>query len=322
MQCFILAGGFATRLWPLTEQRAKPLLPLAGSPIITRIVEKVPMDIPITVSTNAAFGTAFDEWKRTLSRTNVTVLVEPTAKDDEKLGALGATSHWIRSAHINDDLLLIAGDNECGFSISSFLAAARPGIPLLAAFDIGDRERARSFGTVIVDSDDRTVRGFEEKPKEPKTSLVATGCSLIPKEYLPTLVAYAKEHPDNIGGIFEHFLAKKIAVDCFRFTEPWFDIGSFEAYLEATRTLVGKAVVRGEGATVRDTECEGSVVLGAGTQAVASTLRDTVLFDNCRITNCVLEECIIDEQCVLEGIDLRRKMIRRNTQLKRETALD
>ena len=62
MQCFILAGGFATRLWPLTEKQAKPLLPIAGKPILTHLIEKIPDDLPITVSTNAAFQGGFKEW--------------------------------------------------------------------------------------------------------------------------------------------------------------------------------------------------------------------------------------------------------------------
>ena len=63
MHAFILAGGFATRLWPLTEKRAKPLLPLAGVPLIEYLVQDIPEDIPITISTNAVFKEAFEESK-------------------------------------------------------------------------------------------------------------------------------------------------------------------------------------------------------------------------------------------------------------------
>ena len=83
MRAFILAGGFATRLWPLTEKRAKPLLPLRGKPILTHLVEKIPADLPVTVSTNAAFEDAFEEWRRDLGRSETEIVVEGTKHDDE-----------------------------------------------------------------------------------------------------------------------------------------------------------------------------------------------------------------------------------------------
>ena len=158
MKAFILAGGFATRLWPLTEKRAKPLLPLAGKPIISHIVEKIPEDIPITVSTNAVFMEGFEQWKKDLNRDNLEILIEDTRSDDQKLGALGAVSQWIQSESIDEDVLLLTGDNYFGFEISDFIEAYSNGTPILAAFDIGDEIKARSFGTVIL-----------EKSKKPTT---------------------------------------------------------------------------------------------------------------------------------------------------------
>ena len=151
MHAFILAGGFATRLWPLTEKRAKPLLPLAGKPLISHLVEGIPSDIPVTVSTNAAFRDSFTEWKEASGRDNLTIVIEDSEADDHKLGALGATAQWITQESIDDDLLLLTGDNYCGFAISDFLAAGQPGHALIAAHDIGDIDRAKQFGTVITE---------------------------------------------------------------------------------------------------------------------------------------------------------------------------
>ena len=149
MHAFILAGGFATRLWPLTEKRAKPLLPIAGKPIITHLVEKIPAEIPVTVSTNAAFGDVFNEWKDDLHRANLEIVVEGTKHDDEKLGALGAVAEWITEHSIKEDVLLLTGDNYLGFHMQKFLESYREGIPLLAAYDIKDLKKASAFGTVI-----------------------------------------------------------------------------------------------------------------------------------------------------------------------------
>ena len=317
MKAFILAGGFATRLWPLTEKRAKPLLPLAGKPIISHLLDRVPRDIPVTVSTNASFEEDFRAWAKTLDRGNVTIRIEGTRKDDEKLGALGAVRAWIEEDNIDDDILLLTGDNYLGCSLEAFLGHRVPDEALLAAWDIGDPAKASAFGTVVLAEDGHRIAAFEEKPAHPRTSLISTGCSWIPRVHLPALVTFAKEHPDNVGGVFEEFLRRNIPVRAFVFREPWFDIGSFEAYIEATRALVGENVLRQEGVTIERTECEGSVVLGRHSRIEDSVLRDVVLFPDCAVTDCRLEDCILDEGCVLRGVDLRGKMLRAGTRLTR-----
>lgn len=321
MRAFILAGGFATRLWPLTEKRAKPLLPLAGKPIITHIVEKIPKDIPVTVSTNAAFKDGFEDWKKKLGRENLKILIEETMSDDQKLGALGAVSQWIQSSEINEDVLLLTGDNYFGFEISDFIKDYSEGTPLLAAFDIKDKEKAKSFGVVVLQDDGKSIKGFEEKPASPSSTMVSTGCSILPKGTLPILVEYAKDHPDNVGGIFEELICQSAnlptALKAYTFTDPWFDIGSFEAYLSATRELVGEKVILEEGASIEHTNCEGSVVVGAGSSVSKSDLKDVVIFEGSIIEGCNLENCIIDLNCELKGVDLRGKMIRENTKLIR-----
>ncbi len=321
MRTLILAGGFATRLWPLTEHRAKPLLPLVGKPILTHIIEKLPADFHVTVSTNAAFEEDFNTWQKTLGRP-ATVYIESALHDDAKLGALRAVADWAGRENVNEDILLLTGDNYLGFDMASFLKAYRPGTPLLAAYDIGSLEEAKKFGTVILSANPsagsgqvQTIDAFEEKPKEPKTTFISTGCSILPAATLPVLAAYAKDHADNIGGVFEEFRRQGIAIDAFTFTEPWFDVGSFEAYLEATMLLVGDGEVHGEKSRFEESERTGSVVLGKGTDVVRSKLTNTVVFDDCFIEDCVLENCIIDNRCSLRGVELSGKMLRAETTL-------
>jgi glucose-1-phosphate thymidylyltransferase len=265
------------------------------------------------VSTNEAFAQGFEEWKETMKGWNIEVLIERTVSDDQKLGALGAVAQWVSQAKIDEDVLLLTGDNYFGFSLSAFLKAYHAPRALLAAYDIGSLEKASAFGTVIL-GEGQSIAAFEEKPKEPKTTLVSTGASVLPAASLPHVLEFAKRKPDNVGGVFEELLRLGVGVDCFTFHEPWFDIGSFEAYLEATRLLVGDALLAPE-ATLEGGMREGSVVLGKGTKVIASELRDVVVFENCRIEDCVLEDCIIDSDCVLKGADLRGKMIRAGTRL-------
>lgn len=321
MHAFILAGGFATRLWPLTEKRAKPLLPLAGKPIISYLTQDLPDDMPVTVSTNSVFRDAFEAWRQEQGKSNLRILIEDTAHDDHKLGALGATAQWIEQENIHDDILLLTGDNYCGFGLAQFIDTAKSLAlhPLLAVHDVEDKALAQSFGTVVLGAGGNKVLSFEEKPREPKSTLISTGASFIPKEFLPLLVAYAKMHPDNVGGIFEEFLSKNIAVYAFVPTEgQWFDIGSFESYLRATNALVGKHVLSGEHSIMEQTECSGSVVLGKRCRVKNCTLENVVLFDECVIEDCDLRDCICDDGCILKGIDLQKKMLRRGTKLVRE----
>ena len=317
MKAFILAGGFATRLWPLTEKRAKPLLPLAGVPIIEYLVRNIPKGIPITISTNAVFKDAFETWALETRRENIEILIEQTQSDDQKLGALGATAQWIRNAKINDDILLLTGDNYCGFSFDDFIHAASPDTTLIAVHDIGDLEKAKAFGTVLQGAGN-TVIGFEEKPKDPKTTLVNTGCYLLSKSILPIVVEHAQTHPDDIGGIFEELLQRKKPITCFAFSEPWFDIGSFDAYVAATRTLVGEKTITEEGSAIEQSQCTGSVVIGQNTDIQDSVLSDTVIFEDCVIEDCILHNCVLDKGCHLKGVDLTGKMLREGTYLQKK----
>ena len=319
MHAFILAGGFATRLWPLTEKRAKPLLPLASKPLISYIVDAIPKDIPITVSTNGVFASDFQAWQKTVKR-ELVVSIEDTGRDDQKLGALGAISRWIREENIDDDILLLAGDNYADWNMAEFIALFR-GEPLLAGHDINDRDLARKFGTVITEGTGnvRHVTAFEEKPQNPKSTIVSTGFYVLPKHTLPVLIEYAKKHPDNIGGIFEEFLRQQIAVDCFIFTGLWKDIGSFEAYLSLHTDIVKNQTLKHATTTIdAHSSTSGSNDLGPKTTIQESQLNDCIVFGSTTIVDCVLKRCIIDEGCTLCGVDLSDKMLRAGTVLRRK----
>ncbi|ALM10182.1 MAG TPA: hypothetical protein DEB30_04335 [Candidatus Peribacter riflensis] len=318
MHAFILAGGFATRLWPLTEKRAKPLLPLAGKPLIDHLLEQLPAEMPVTVSINAAFEESFARWKAGNDHGNTEILIEQARKDTEKLGALGAVAQWITQRNITEDVLLLTGDNYCGFSIQDLLLHRSPGTPILAAHDLQNLQRARHFGTIVPATDGQHVAAFEEKPAHPQSTLVSTGVSLLPAAHLPIVVEFARTHPDNVGGIFEEFLRRNIPVQFRAYTEPWFDIGSFEAYLEASRALVGNRLLLGKGSTCTQTETEGPVVLGNHSVVRGSTLRNVMLFEHCIVEDCILEDCILDDHCTLQGIDLSRQMLREGTVLERK----
>lgn len=314
MKIFILAGGFATRLWPLTEKRAKPLLPLAGEPLLTHLIKGLPQDLPIYVSTNAVFETGFKEWTTRAGNKNIHVTIEAARKDGEKLGALGAFAAWLKTEGMDDDVMLLTGDNYFGVSLKKILDAFDGKTTLIAVHDVKEKNLAKGFGTVIASG--TKVTGFEEKPPEPKSSLVSTGCSVIPKSLLPNVLAYAEKKPDNVGGLFEELLQEGFEIQAFEFSEPWLDIGSFHAYLEAHRLIVGGSLHAAPDTHTEGSSFTGSVAIGHGSTVKNSDLTDCIIFENALIEDCTLRHCIVDNNCVLKGVDLEKKMLREGTRLE------
>ena len=315
MKCIILAGGFATRLWPLTENKAKPLLHLKDRPLISHIVEKLPKDTEIIISTNAVFEKEFNKWAEDFKDHNLKIFVEDSAGDDFKKGALGATAFVIEEMKIDEDLILLAGDNYFGFEIEALLNHF-DGNPLLAAYDIKDLEKAKKFG-VVVAKDGQAIE-FQEKPDQPKSTLVSTGCFIFPAKNLKDIVHYAKEKNDDLGGIFEYLTGKGERVDVFHFDEAWVDIGSYEAYLQANKDLLDGQVIEKEGVDkMGQNEFIGGVYLGDNVQVRDSVIENSVILANCQINNCVIRNCVIDENSKLKNLDLSHKMIRQGSEIEK-----
>jgi len=225
MKCLILAGGFGTRLYPLTLDWAKPLLEYKGKPIISHIVEKVPRKIAIMVNTNKKFEGDFHQWKQTVNR-KVEILVEEVLIEDQKLGAVGSLNFWIENKQITEDLLVVAGDNYFEFNLAEFIASYDGKHALVAIYDISDKGKARQFGVVQLDG--HRIVGFQEKPTKPKSSLVATACYILPPRVFPLLHQYCQQgKKDNLGS-FITYLVHRDKVHAYTFTEFWLDIGSMK----------------------------------------------------------------------------------------------
>lgn len=313
MKCIILAGGFATRLWPLTENKAKPLLHLKDRPLISHIAESLPEDMEIIVSTNAVFEEGFKEWAKTFSSRPIKIFVEDSAADEFKKGALGATAYVIEQENLDEDLMLIAGDNYFGFSINSFISRFS-GNPLLAAYDIKDINLASKFG-VVIEKKGKALE-FQEKPEKPRSSLVSTGCFIFPQKNLKDIIAYAREKNDDLGGVFEYLLTRGQDIDIFRFDEDWVDIGSFDAYLQANQDLIGERSIEKAGVKKAGVnEFIGGVYLGDNTSIKDSVIDNSVILANCEINNCVIRNCVIDENCTLKNLDLSYKMVRQGSNI-------
>jgi glucose-1-phosphate thymidylyltransferase len=309
MQVLILAGGFATRLWPLTERRAKPLLSLAGKPLISHIIEKIPVDFPIIISTNKVFKQDFEELIQAHPDHKISIFIEDSKSDKQKMGALRATSLAIREKKINEPLMLLAGDNYFDFPLTDLIKAYKDK-PILAVYDTKSLHEAKKFGVVTVNG--KKVISFAEKPSKPKSTLVSTGLYIFPSDVFKDIRDYAKKHGDNLGGIFEYLMGKT-EVHAHPFEGRWIDIGSFQAYLDAHKELYNEQ--RSVSHEVRDSLIGECVSVGDKSVIINSEIENTIIGKNCIIRNCQIKNSVIDDECKLDGIDLDHKMIRAGSQI-------
>jgi glucose-1-phosphate thymidylyltransferase len=233
MKSLILASGFGTRLYPLTTFKAKALLEYGGKAAISHIVDKIPDDIDILVNTNKKFEADFRRWQDTVDRA-ITLCVEPVFTEKQAFGAVGSLNYWIRAKNIDDDLLVIASDNYFEFDLRKFIAAYNGKNTLVAVYDVGDKAEAKRFGVVQLDG--HKIIEFVEKPAQPKSSLIAVACYILPPRIFPLLLQCCGQgKSDNLGN-FISYLVETDEVRAYTFSDVWFDIGSLEVYKALQQT--------------------------------------------------------------------------------------
>ncbi|MBC7120982.1 MAG: nucleotidyltransferase family protein [Candidatus Methanosuratus sp.] len=239
MKAVVLAGGYAKRLWPLTLNTPKPLLPIGDGVIIDFIVAKLrALDLDeIIISTNQRFEQHFNEWLSKRNYPSVRVVPEPSAKEEEKLGPTKALELVIGEAGA-DDYIITAGDNLFSLDLQGMVEFYnRVSSPVIALYEIARKEDAKKYACVIVD-DSLQVRRFEEKPEDPPCCLVSTGIYILPWRCISRIGDYLKSGnpPDPIGH-FIRWLSEREKVYGLTFTGYWYDIGSIESYNEARETF-------------------------------------------------------------------------------------
>jgi glucose-1-phosphate thymidylyltransferase len=241
MKAIILAAGYATRLYPLTLNRPKALLDVAGRPMVEHLLEQLAgvegLD-GIHLVTNSKFADAFREWAAGWEGADVQIVDDGTVDDESKLGAIGDLDLTIRKAGIDDDLIVLAGDNLFSESLAPFGEfAAEKGAPVLGVYDVGDLEAIRRYNAIELDEDDR-LTFFEEKPAEPRSTLTGIALYFYPRQSLGLVREYleAGNNPDQPGRLVQ-WLYPRVPVYAWRVPGRWYDIGSAETLAEADRAL-------------------------------------------------------------------------------------
>jgi glucose-1-phosphate thymidylyltransferase len=233
MKALILAAGYATRLRPLTDSIAKPLLPVGERPMVDWILDRIAETSvdEVHLVTNARFAADFERWA---ADKDVHVHDDGTTSNEDRLGAIGD----IDFVGLDDDLLVIASDNLFDFSLADYESYWRgKGGSCIAVYDVGDLELAKKYGVVDVDADDR-VTNFVEKPEHPPTTLCATATYLYTREHVSLIATYLREgNPPDQPGNFIAWLHTRAPVYAYRFPGEWYDIGDQAQLLEADNRM-------------------------------------------------------------------------------------
>jgi len=238
MKALILAAGYATRLRPLTDTIPKQLLPVGGRPMVDLILEKIRETDAgeVHLVTNARFAPDFERWAE---RNDVEIHDDGTTTNENRLGAIGD----IRFVGLDDDLLVIAGDNLFDFSLAAFVRfwRERSGSSCLAVHDVGDRELAKQYGIVETDDSGRVV-SFVEKPDDPPSTLAATATYLFARPHVRMVDEYlAGGNPSDQPGNFVSWLQAREPVYAYRFEGGWWDIGDRTQLLAADNLMRRRA---------------------------------------------------------------------------------
>lgn len=240
MKAIVLAGGFAKRLWPITLEVSKPLLKVGKEPVINNVIRKletVELD-KIFISTNEKFKDDYKKWLERYKFKKIKIVIEKTHSEKEKLGAIGGINFLIKKEGLKDDCIIVGGDNILSFSMKDFVEFyENKKAPIVAVFDVKDREKAKIYGIVKIDKN-KKITGFFEKPEKPPTTLASTCCYIFPKNVLPLFSKYLKQkNPKDAPGFFLSWLCKRKNVFAFIFKNHWFDIGDKKSLSKARKYM-------------------------------------------------------------------------------------
>jgi glucose-1-phosphate thymidylyltransferase len=245
MKVLILAAGYATRLYPLTLTRPKPLLDVAGQPMIDYVLDNI---APIGgidrvyVVTNAKFAGQFQQWadhyRATKAKLDFTIVNDGSTDDSNKLGAIGDMHLVLTREKLDDDLIVVAGDNLFSRTLQGFGEVCREKkAPVLAVYDVGSLEEIKKYNSITLDASGK-ITFFEEKPKNPTSSVTGIALYYYPKSTLPMIHQYIaeKNNPDQPGRLVQ-WLYTRTPVYTWRVPGIWYDIGSKENLEEANRVF-------------------------------------------------------------------------------------
>ncbi|WP_324662979.1 NDP-sugar synthase [Haloarcula sediminis] len=319
MKAIVLAGGYATRMWPITRHRPKMLLPVGESTVIDGIVDELEGDDRVSeifISTNEAFAGEFETHFEERGTDKITMSVEDTSDEDEKFGVVGALAQLVDREGLGDeDLLVIAGDNLFGFDISEFIDHFKEyDDPTLAAYDVGDLEKAKSYGLIQVEGDE--IVDFQEKPDNPKSTLVSIACYAFPADAIRFEEYLAGDNNPDEPGWFIQWLVDQGSVRPFSFDDVWYDIGTADSYLDAVEFALEGGQMVADDATIENSKLGENVHVLPGATIKNSAVDNTVVFQDASITDADVSDSVIDVKASVDDKDLDSALLGQHTRVQ------
>ena len=240
MKCVVLAAGYATRLYPLTENFPKPLLEVAGRPILDHLLDDIESSGAVdgyVVVSNHKFAGHFRDWAsgHRLSR-KITVLDDGTTSNENRLGAVKDILFAMETLGIKEDMLVIAGDNLLSFSLSGFIGAAlEKKASCVMRYWEADVNKLRKAGVAEVAGDGR-ILSMEEKPAEPKSHWCCPPFYFYRRADVQLVAeGIAAGCRIDAPGSFIAWLATRTPVHAWEMPGRRYDIGNLESYEEVKR---------------------------------------------------------------------------------------
>ena len=245
MKCLILAAGYATRLYPLTENFPKPLLKVQDKTILDWLVDDIDslgaVDEYVVIS-NHKYAHHFDKWAATKPM-KVTVVDDGTSSNETRLGAVKDIQFAIDKLDLDDDMLVIAGDNVLDFSLTRFVRYAKDqNTSCIMRYFEPEEKKLRKCGVVEIDSDDRIV-SMEEKPAQPKSHWCCPPFYYYTRENA-MLVAKGIEAGcgTDAPGSYIAWLCTQTVVHAMEMPGKRFDVGNLESYSKIREEYKGITV--------------------------------------------------------------------------------
>lgn len=244
MICAVLAAGYATRLYPLTENFPKPLLEVSGKTILDWLLDDIDATGVISryvVISNHKFAHHFRTWaERTRLSAPVAVLDDGSTSNETRLGAVRDVQFAIDEIRADEDTLVVAGDNVLDFSLRRFMDyAAGKGTSCLMRYREADVQRLRKSGVMEIDSADRVLR-MEEKPAQPFSQWCAPPFYLYKRADLPRIAEAIKMGVNvDAPGSLMAWMTQRTAVHAMEMPGKRYDIGSLESYRQVCDSYRG-----------------------------------------------------------------------------------
>lgn len=245
MKIVILAAGYATRLYPLTMDKPKALLEVAGKTILGHLLDKLAAVRPspeVFLVTNARFFRPFEQWAaHSGAGRRIRVLNDGTSSNEDRLGAIGDLEFAVENGPVADDLLVLAGDNLFEGELGEFIRfAAGRDAPAIGVHELKDPALgALRYGMVEI-APDRRITAIEEKPERPRSPYASMGIYYLPHSSLGYIKRYLSgSEKKDAPGYYMTWLLARTPVYAFPFGGRWYDIGSADQLEQASREYAG-----------------------------------------------------------------------------------